>query len=381
MANNISHHVGFVPEPNAGRGTVGILWQCLTTIFLCVYTCLHLNIPPRPLSKARQIRRFLTWTAIGLLIPEFMCFKAIMESINARKLSKHLKAHKLGSISTKQAHFFLWGGLRIQHDGQLLKNQKLGDWILSTDFEDENSKEFLHFLLERVPSDAIIDDRSKADALAKVLSCSQALWVAVQIIGRLQQRLDISLLEVVSAAYVVLAIVAYLAWFSKPYGINVAEIIFLPPEFDFIKTNVTSKSYEFSIISFEGAFSDLSLSGKSTYGTAFGMWLLMTAFGGIHCAAWMYSFPSVIEQWLWRTSAIIVGVSATIYPMTALLITDSTQFLTSLKFPEVSVLTFIGLYALARLFLWVETFISFRSAPQGIYEAINWAQYIGHIGS
>ena len=32
----------FEPVPN-GRGTVSLLWQCLSTNFLCLFTVLHFN--------------------------------------------------------------------------------------------------------------------------------------------------------------------------------------------------------------------------------------------------------------------------------------------------------------------------------------------------
>jgi hypothetical protein len=114
------------------------------------------------------------------MFPEHMCVKAFGELMFARTLSKHLESHSLGSLSSKQAQFLLWGGLRIEHNGQLLKSQNFLDWIyenVSADEESEKSRKLLEFLLQQVPSDAIIDERSKADALTKVLSCLQALWV------------------------------------------------------------------------------------------------------------------------------------------------------------------------------------------------------------
>jgi hypothetical protein len=186
VANKTSTRVGFVLEPNAGRGTVGILWQCLATIFLCIYTCLRLNVPPRPLSRARAMLRYFMWIIIGIIVPELMYMKALGELIYAKILYKYLVLHNLGSLSIKQAHFLPWGCLRIEHKGQLLKSHRLLGWLYNVfaDEDSEKSRRFLEFLLQQVPSDAIIYDRSKADAIAKVLSCLQALWVATQAIAR-----------------------------------------------------------------------------------------------------------------------------------------------------------------------------------------------------
>jgi len=47
---NATTIVGWVPEPE-GRGTVGLLWTCLSTLFICVWASLHLNVPPRGKSR------------------------------------------------------------------------------------------------------------------------------------------------------------------------------------------------------------------------------------------------------------------------------------------------------------------------------------------
>ncbi|KAK4211528.1 hypothetical protein QBC37DRAFT_12158 [Rhypophila decipiens] len=33
--------VEFVPEPNCGRGTIGILWSCFSTLFLVIWVACH----------------------------------------------------------------------------------------------------------------------------------------------------------------------------------------------------------------------------------------------------------------------------------------------------------------------------------------------------
>lgn len=44
------------------------------------------------------------------------------------------------------------------------------------------------------------------------------------------------------------------------------------------------------------------------YGLVMGMalWFASMAFGGIHAAAWYDYFPSAIESWLWRISAVYI---------------------------------------------------------------------------
>ncbi|KAI4162934.1 MAG: hypothetical protein LQ342_003445 [Letrouitia transgressa] len=65
-------------------------------------------------------------------------------------------------------------------------------------------------------------DKSKADNLSKVLSVLQALWMLIQISGRLVARLPVTLLEVNTLAHVLCALIIYLLWWDKPKLINEA---------------------------------------------------------------------------------------------------------------------------------------------------------------
>ncbi len=47
-----------------------------------------------------------------------------------------------------------------------------------------------------------IDDRSKADTLAKVLTCFQAAYLVVRFLARVGQRLPVTSLEVSTAGYI-----------------------------------------------------------------------------------------------------------------------------------------------------------------------------------
>jgi hypothetical protein len=164
-----------------------------------------------------------------------------------------------------------------------------------------------------------------------------------------------------------------------------------PSEFDFVKNEVGSKSYENSWIAFDFSFSvfsnaasmsELQENGYIPLGL-----LLSTAFAGVHCAAWSYSFATVTEKYLWRISAILLGANAVIFVIILAILArlHENQGSSPNKLLECMLVALIyvlcGSYLLARIFLWVETFISFRSAPRGMYEAVNWTQYIGHIGS
>lgn len=90
----------------------------------------------------------------------------------------------------------------------------------------------LLFLAKHEPSQipdlprAQIEDKSKANVLAKILVCFQALWFCVQCLSRLIQGLPISLLELNSIGHCVCTLFICLMWWNKP--VDVVEPILIP---------------------------------------------------------------------------------------------------------------------------------------------------------
>ncbi|KAH9436465.1 hypothetical protein MCOR02_000139 [Pyricularia oryzae] len=94
-------HVGWVPPPR-GRGTINILWSCLSVLLICSYKCLHLNIaaadeleagwhkvfgipywPERP--KLRCLLRKFKWMVVIILAPEIGVGMAATQYFEARQ--------------------------------------------------------------------------------------------------------------------------------------------------------------------------------------------------------------------------------------------------------------------------------------------------------
>lgn len=91
--NSTSSTVGFVPE-SGGRDTLSLLFSCLLTLVLCVYSAVHLNIPTRgePAWKTRY--RELKWCIIGVFGPELILYAAWRQWSSARELR-----HQLNGLS------------------------------------------------------------------------------------------------------------------------------------------------------------------------------------------------------------------------------------------------------------------------------------------
>jgi hypothetical protein len=80
---------GWTPEPD-GRGTIGLVWSCLATIFICVWSALHLNLPAESESTWDRTKRQMGYVAVGLLAPEWLCYLALCDLEATRKIKSRV---------------------------------------------------------------------------------------------------------------------------------------------------------------------------------------------------------------------------------------------------------------------------------------------------
>jgi hypothetical protein len=91
VANNTALPVGWQKEPEF-RGTFRIIWAPLLTLFLCVWTAVHLNLPRNKektrwyLLPKRQYWRRALWFTIGVFLPEMVAWCALRQYQEAKKL-------------------------------------------------------------------------------------------------------------------------------------------------------------------------------------------------------------------------------------------------------------------------------------------------------
>lgn len=78
----------WVADPS-GRGTWDLLYSCTFTIFLCVYTAIHLNVPPEE-SGFRFWLRKTKWVFIAILAPEVVVYTAFEQWNLSRSFLKDL---------------------------------------------------------------------------------------------------------------------------------------------------------------------------------------------------------------------------------------------------------------------------------------------------
>lgn len=81
----------WVSEPTS-RGTWNLLYSCLFTLTLCVWSAIHLNIPPQGERQRTQLLRKVKWVLIAIFAPEVALFTAGQQLYQARVLCKELNA-------------------------------------------------------------------------------------------------------------------------------------------------------------------------------------------------------------------------------------------------------------------------------------------------
>lgn len=216
-SNSSRRFVGYVDDPD-GRGTPSLIISCVLTLVLCVWSALHLNVPAKGQTALQKLTLNTRWIIAGIYCPELVVFTAWRQWSSARILqqvvddSLESQDGKLHSVSrnhqwTMTHSFFacsggfafeidsLKGAIPGPTDAELQRPQRLtitarGMALLAKcgqlpDVEEEE-----------------IEDKSKANDLAKATVIMQATWMLIQSLGRLAFQLPVTLLEVNTVAHV-----------------------------------------------------------------------------------------------------------------------------------------------------------------------------------
>ena len=279
-----------------------------------------------------------------------------------------------------------------------------------------------------------IEDKSKGDFVSKGFAVLQTTWFIVRCIARGVVRLNLTQLELVTLAFAVLNVVLYTLWWHKPLGVvrpipvhlrhpTISGTSLEPPSspssqrfpafacspahlctklqiigwfalmclfnmFRIIGSSIfdmwgcdtlPDNPTQLSVPTFYAPAS----AGNREYASGIGF-LVSLLFGGIHCVAWSFGFPSVPEEYLWKISAVAI----TVIPLTLFL-----QGLIFLMFgtPESTTLSALYLfifikawflivgYCTSRIALLVLPLLALHSLPPESLLDIQWISYIPHI--
>ena len=279
-----------------------------------------------------------------------------------------------------------------------------------------------------------IEDRSKGDFLSKGIAVLQTTWFIAQCIVRGVFHIGLTQLELATLAFSALNIALSILWMDKPLGVAYPFQVHLRPPASslltfhspisqhssesrstfrrflayfhnrFKKLGLFAPIYIFIIEPFNVAWSSVKdlitcetlpqvpnqFSVPTFYAPSSPNDILAPLiglcvgilFGGIHCVAWTFPFPSITELYIWRTSA----VSITVIPLAFFLIVENVRMqITDSCFRDFSSLRIwtvcfsISLYCISRAALVILPVLSLRCLPPEALQDFQWSSFVPHI--
>ncbi|KFY22089.1 hypothetical protein V493_06858 [Pseudogymnoascus sp. VKM F-4281 (FW-2241)] len=340
--NATSERVGWTESPNA-RGSIEIIYTCLSTIFLCSWTVLHLNIPSCTDTSRQIFLRKLKWMGVAIVVPEFVTAMAFNQWIQAWSIKRRFK-----TASWAQAWFCVSGGLRYSEIAPAdpnvpgsVEGRYRPRIIMFCDDEGKRVNPPDAIPSIGLPDDEMITAENKTDSLSKLIIVVQVCWFTVQCISRATEGLPISQLEIGTLSFVGCSMLTTAFWWHKPLDIRlwktysdaeVASIDILGSGSDSSSTlvcigdfrvpnyAVTSElvaRYQRPKIESQNEKCEwVDLNGEKLFGfdgqavreSVYGA-LLAGLLGSIHLAAWNFQFPTKMEETIWKVSALMVTIS------------------------------------------------------------------------
>lgn len=330
---------GWTPQPN-GRGTIDIIWNCITTIFLCCWTALCLNLPPAHWGRWRRIRQKTYMSCLGIIGPEFVFQLALGQWLSARRSVAEFK--DLGYPQWTITHAFLadMGGFVVQSP----------EWPAFP--VDAKQVHYLvkkgYIMIDQVALDKeIITDRNKGDGMVRFITVCQILWFFVNCFGRWIQHLAMSTLELTTLGFVVTSIGTYILWAKKPQDVGSAIILIPNTTISDILINAgecAQEPYKFTPLDFVGRdksswilywtyWMNILRKLNIVFATKkrpidkipddyfrklsppslFVLFLSQTTYAAVHLGGWNFHFPTPTERMLWHVATLVTIVSIVSY--------------------------------------------------------------------
>jgi squalene monooxygenase len=410
----IEERIGWNPQPNE-RGTIDIIWSCFLVLFVCVWAVMHHNVPIKGEGFWAEFRRKCRWATLAVCAPEMLTLFSVMQWNAANISVKQMRKIGLQDWSAVHAFYANAGGFILHtKDCPAFPINALSvhylvsnGWIEPPTITREN-----------------IWDRSKADLFAKGFAIIQTTWLLVQFIARSIQKLAITPLELFTIAFILPTFATGFFWANKPQ--NVAETTIITPDWlmadllikagDAAKVPYVDTPMDFvekpawegwrrrtSLLHYGGLerrplvripndYSPPPPTGKeATFN-----WVISVAHAGLHLIGWNFEFPTPVESLIWRASSITlvsVMVAGGAVPVISTrpwfdfsfnllwIWTRDAQKATWIRkyMFEVFVDFAYVLYIAARVLMFAEIVVSFRSLPASCYQDVSWSGFFPHV--
>ncbi|TFK60012.1 hypothetical protein BDN72DRAFT_864684 [Pluteus cervinus] len=196
------------------RTMLMVFRSCLLTIAACVYRAIHQNIPDPKAGWWRRQGIRMKITFFALMAPELMVWWAVRQWIGAKVVMEEVNKVRPGTLKLEwtrtHGHFAQMGGFGRFDDERILHPPTLVKLLQNGQIDVKE--------LKRVTKKRI-EDSSKGDILSKGIVALQTTWFVFECLARLQQKLPLLELEVVTLAFAALNIITYVLWWNKPLNV------------------------------------------------------------------------------------------------------------------------------------------------------------------
>lgn len=208
---------GWTAQP-AGRGTINIIWDCFTTIFLCCWTVLCVNIPSPHWGRCQRIFNKILLFCIGVLGPEFILGLAVGQWLAAHRSVEDFKRSGYPQWSITHAFLADMGGFVLHPP----------DWV---QFPLNASQ--VHYLVAEgyIPFSAVgldeqvIKDKNKGDGMFRIIAVLQIIWFSLNCLGRAIQHLAITTLELTTISFIICTLGTCVFWAHKPMDVGTTIVL------------------------------------------------------------------------------------------------------------------------------------------------------------
>ncbi|KAI9646424.1 hypothetical protein NHQ30_004416 [Ciborinia camelliae] len=423
---------GWVSSPNT-RGTLTIIWSSLSTVWLCTWTALCLNIPEQKNGRGWRMMLYkFRWQMFAVFFPEVLVALAAEQWISARQSVRTFRDLGHEEWTIRHGFFADMGGIMVaprDSDPFAINSYQLAYLI--------KHKELL------LPPIDIDDIRAvnKADGLARSVTMAQMAWFCMACIGRSVEGLNIAPVELETLAFILCTMHTFFFWWNKP--LDPARPLTLPlsetteelcmpdhdPEsfertpLDFITPAPDSKSLiapfwfgvkaTFDIQQFlrprkppvtsirpQKTIANSTIHPAEGIGWGLTLYLIFfqAMFYGLHIGvAWTVPFPTHVEFSIYEISNIVdlgliimfifaLPLGAHFAPFVGRVIFKreaSTVLEVAAMLPPWGKLfvhgPFVVGYILARVLVLGEAVIALRAMPNIIFQDLDWSNFLPHI--
>ncbi len=219
--------LGWVPTPNCGRSTTGLLYSCLYTTFICIWSAIHPNVAKSSSTSTDIYFTRLGWLLLALFAPESVASYAIGEFYQARIFQKATQemfdndekprclclkyilgwaGYCKGGWPMEYCFLAGSGGIVVWEDGQERVLRYPSD--LRTEIRKNGVAKLQSLPITRRQE---VSDRIKSGPLIKILAILQISWFVAGIISRhvqfKQDSRNITTPEIMTAGIIVCTLI------------------------------------------------------------------------------------------------------------------------------------------------------------------------------